>query len=65
MSLADMALRSIIRQAAATDPAQYSYGYLRGQIDVMSTYFEPDAELVREAHEAVNALRTNATNATT
>jgi hypothetical protein len=56
MSIANEALRSIIRQARRTSPAIYDVAYLRGQINAMSVFFEPDQALVAEAHAEVDAL---------
>jgi hypothetical protein len=60
--IANMALRSIIRQVAATPAGEYDIGYLRGQIVAMRTYFDTDPELVKEAHAAVDELRRKISN---
>lgn len=55
--LANSAMRSIIKQVARTMPDMYGVAYLRGSINTIAIYLEPDAALVAEAHAAVEALK--------
>lgn len=60
MNLANSALRSIMLQVSRTRPDDYGIGYLRGQIIAIATFLDPDAELVTQAHAAVDALKKKA-----
>ena len=54
---ADMALRSVIRQAEASKCASdFDYAYLAGQVAIITVYFSPDAQLLEKARQAVAAL---------
>ena len=56
-SIANTALQSIMREARNTLPSRFDTSYFLGAIDAMSKHFEPDPDLVKEAHETVHELR--------
>ncbi len=60
MSLANSALRSIIRQMSIDGTDPYGIAHLRGQIHAINMYLEPDEALVNEAIAALDELRRRA-----